>query len=93
MLDRLRAANDSSVEHFLVVNFAGHVIRLINEAVNGRTIGAFWVEIELGEDFIEPHDLILGFMQMVAERRRQLPVRRLFDHRRQEPPALQMSRF
>ena len=65
------------------MDFAGHVIRLINEAVNGRTIGAFRVEIELSEDFVEPHNLVLGFMQMVAQRRRQLPVRRLFDHRRQ----------
>ena len=43
MLDGLRATDDGGIEYFLVVDFAGYLVGLLNQTVDGWAIDPFGV--------------------------------------------------
>src|SRR5678815_4422885 len=83
MLNRLCTANDRGIKDLLVLDFAGDFIRFPDQAVDGGTVGAFWLLTKFSKDIIEAHNLVFCLSKMVSKPCRKIPVGRLFDHLRQ----------
>src|SRR5437764_4530521 len=80
VLDGLCAGDDRGVQYGLVLDFAGRVVGLLDQAIDRRTVGSLRRLAELLEDLVEALDLPFGFLEMSLQTLRQIAVGRLVDH-------------
>ena len=80
MLDCLRGGDQGGIEHDLVVDLAGDLLRLVEDAFDRRALGALGLFLQRLESAIEPLDLALGLAKVHLEALLELGIRRLLDH-------------
>ena len=80
MLDRLRGCDQGGIENVLVVDLAGDIVGFLDDAVDGRTIGALRALAEHLEGLFQTLHLVLGLAQMRLEGRAEIAAGRLLDH-------------
>ena len=80
VLDSLRICDDGGVQHGLVLDLAGRLVGLFDDAVDRRTLGPAGLFAELFEDLLKSLDLLVGFFEMALQPGDQIAVGRFFDH-------------
>ena len=80
MLDSLRVCNDGGVQHGLVLDLAGRLVGLLDDAVDRRTLGPAGLFAKLFEDLLESLDLLVGLFEMALQPGDQIAVGGFFDH-------------
>ena len=79
MLDSLGATDNCCVKHLLVVDLTGYLVGLLDQAIDGGAINAFWRLPKLLEHLLESRDLVFSLTQMIAQTRGELAVGGLID--------------
>src|SRR5262249_10898714 len=83
VFDRLRGSNERRVEHGLVLDFAGNILGLFDDAIDRRAVDALGLLPEQIEYLIKPFYVIFGFAQVGLKSLFELRITRLLDHFRQ----------
>ena len=83
--------DQGSVEHFLVIHFAGDFVSFLNDAVYRRAADCLRFDFVHPEYLLDPVDVPLGFGEMGLERLLQLRAGRLLGHLGQRFQELLLS--
>jgi hypothetical protein len=82
VLDGCAFRDNGGVLHGLVLDLAGRLVGLLDDAVDGRALCPAGLLAELLENLLKPLDLLIGLFEMALQPRDQIAVGRLLDHLR-----------
>ena len=80
MLDSLRRGDERGVENRFVLDLAGHILGLVDDAVDGGTIHHLGLFAMQPEDLFHTHHVVFGLAQMRLEILLELRIACLLDH-------------
>ena len=79
----MRRSDERGVENGFILDLAGHVLGLVDDAIDGRAIHASRLLAEQLEDLLQAHHVVLCLAQMRLETALELRVGCFVDHLRQ----------